>query len=121
MSDRCKKRRPRLWRYALLAFSLASFQPVFAFDDAIEREQLALLVRQLDMLDRMAARNASSAPLDSPFHFDYGRLHSDIERVRIGVQDYLTPQRAQPRDQVEIVGNYRRRQSPPRSLPEKVP
>ncbi|RMV84787.1 hypothetical protein ALP04_05408, partial [Pseudomonas amygdali pv. sesami] len=40
------------------------------------------------------------------YHMDYSRLVSDIARIRQGLQDYLTPSRAQPRDPVEISGQY---------------
>ena len=35
------------------------------------------------------------------------RLHKDIERVRQGVRDYLAPKRAQPRDPLELLGQFR--------------
>ena len=34
-------------------------------------------------------------------------LREDIKRVRSGIRDYLTPQRAQPRDSVSLIGDYR--------------
>ncbi|MEG7168371.1 RAQPRD family integrative conjugative element protein, partial [Pseudomonas aeruginosa] len=45
-------------------------------------------------------------------HFDHARLREDLQRVRAGIQDYLTPPRAQPRDSVELAGDYRQ-SSPP--------
>ncbi len=93
---------------ALLAVSFSTLQPAVAADNTIEREQLATLVRQLDMLDRLAEHSASLPPQDgSRYHFDYTRLREDIERVRRGIHDYLTPKRAQPRDPVELSGDYR--------------
>ena len=72
-----------------------------------EHAQLNLLVRQLDMIERTAAESRLRS--DEPgnrYHFDYLRLHSDIQRIRSGIHDYLTPQRAQPRDPIEITGHY---------------
>jgi RAQPRD family integrative conjugative element protein len=61
------------------------------------------------MLDRLAERSASLPRQGgSRYHFDYERLRQDIEHVRAGIQDYLSPQRAQPRDPVTLVGDYRR-------------
>nr|WP_273649646.1 RAQPRD family integrative conjugative element protein [Pseudomonas aeruginosa] len=40
------------------------------------------------------------------------RVRKDLQRVRAGIQDYLTPPRAQPRDPVELSGDYRQ-SSPP--------
>ena len=71
----------------LLAVSLSALQPAIA-DDTPEREQLAVLAR---------------------YHFDYARLRADMKRVRAGLQDYLAPQRAQPRDPVPLAGDYVRR------------
>jgi RAQPRD family integrative conjugative element protein len=91
-----------------LALVLAGVQPALAADAASEHAQLAALVRQLDMLDRLAEHSATlPRPDGSRYHFDYARLREDIERVRAGIRDYLTPQRAQPRDPVALVGGYR--------------
>ncbi len=93
----------------LLAVSLSAMQPAIA-DDTPEREQLAALARQLDLIDRLAEHAANSAPQErARYHFDYARLRADLKRVRAGLQDYLVPQRAQPRDPVPLVGDYVRR------------
>jgi RAQPRD family integrative conjugative element protein len=84
-------------------------QPAAAADNDQERERLAGLSRQLHMLDRLAEHGANLPRQDgSRYHFDYARLREDIERVRAGILDYLTPLRAQPRDPVKLVGGYRR-------------
>jgi len=81
---------------------------VLASDVDSERTQLSALVRQLDMLDRLAEHGASLPRQEgSRYHFDYARLREDIERIRSGIHDYLTPQRAQPRDPVTLIGDYR--------------
>ena len=83
-------------------------QAVLASDDTAEHERLAAIVRQLDMIDRLAEHAARrSPPGHTRYHFDYERLREDVEHVRAGVQDYLVPQRAQPRDPVELRGDYR--------------
>ncbi|MGB3749183.1 MAG: RAQPRD family integrative conjugative element protein [Rhodanobacter sp.] len=92
----------------LLACLLVGPAPALAADAASEHAQLAALVRQLDMLDRLAEHSATlPRPDGSRYHFDYARLREDIEHVRAGIQDYLTPQRAQPRDPVALLGGYR--------------
>ncbi|HEJ2500951.1 RAQPRD family integrative conjugative element protein [Pseudomonas aeruginosa] len=96
----------------LLAVSLSALQPAIA-DDTLEREQLAALARQLDLIDRLAEHAAHTAPQErARYHFDHARLRKDLQRVRAGIQDYLTPPRAQPRDPVELSGDYRQ-SSPP--------
>ena len=93
---------------AVLACLLLGSAPVIAADNSPEREHLAALSRQLDLLDRLAEYSATPPrPNGSRYHFDYARLREDIERVRGGIRDYLTPQRAQPRDPVALVGGYR--------------
>lgn len=97
----------------LLAVLLSAGQPATAAGDAIEREQLAALVRQIDLIDRQAKHAAHTASQQrARYHFDHARLREDLQRVRTGIQDYLTPPRAQPRDTVELSGDYRQ-SSPP--------
>ncbi|ACL73924.1 plasmid conserved hypothetical protein RAQPRD [Thioalkalivibrio sulfidiphilus HL-EbGr7] len=93
---------------ALLAIPLLAFQASVFAGDATEPERLAVLMRQLDMLDRLAEHSERLPKQDaSRYHFDYARLREDIERVRSGIRDYLTPQRAQPRDPTTLIGDYR--------------
>ena len=107
------KRRASAWPSlaVLLAVSFSALQPAVAADGvAMEREQLTALARQLDLIDRLAEHAANTAPQErARYHFDYVRLHADLQRVRAGLQDYLVPQRAQPRDPVPLAGDYVRR------------
>ena len=97
-------------RVAALLLAAAGLQPAIAADasdNAAEREMLAAVTRQLELLDRLAEHAATTAPQErARYHFDYARLRADLERVRTGVRDYLVPQRAQPRDPVPLVGDY---------------
>lgn len=93
-----------------LIIALAGASPASAGDATAEHEQLAALARQLDLLDRLAEHAANTAPQErARYHFDYARLRADLKRVRAGLQDYLVPQRAQPRDPVPLAGDYVRR------------
>lgn len=94
-----------------LAVSFSALQPAAAADSlASEREQLAALARQLDLIDRLAEHAANTAPQErARYHFDYAQLRADLKRVRAGLEDYLVPQRAQPRDPVPLAGDYVRR------------
>lgn len=78
-------------------------------DDATpEQARLAAALRQLDSVERLVAQQAAQAPDErTRYHFDYGRLAADLERVRGGIRDYLTPSRAQPRDPAVLLGDYR--------------
>lgn len=101
---------------AALMFAAAGIAPAVAADapdNTAERDVLAAVVRQLDLLDRLAERAAAVSPPErARYHFDHARLRKDLQRVRAGIQDYLTPPRAQPRDPVELSGDYRQ-SSPP--------
>ena len=97
-------------RVAALLLAAAGLQPAIAADasdNAAEREMLAAVTRQLELLDRLAEHAATTAPQErARYHFDYARLRADLKRVRAGLQDYLVPQRAQPRDPVPLAGDY---------------
>lgn len=74
---------------------------------ASEHTNLAIMIRQLNTLEDTARRSAQVS--DEPgqrYFFDYSRLAADIERIRHGLENYLTPSRAQPRDPVELSGRY---------------
>lgn len=98
----------------VLTVSFSALQPAAAAAAAdslaSEREHLAALARQLDLIDRLAEHAAHTAPQErARYHFDYAQLRADLERVRAGLQDYLVPQRAHPRDPVPLAGDYVRR------------
>ncbi|SDS17734.1 integrative conjugative element protein, RAQPRD family [Halopseudomonas litoralis] len=82
------------------------------------RSELAAAVRQLNALERLVVQSAaqSQAAPGERYHFDYPRLLADLERVRTGIQGYLTPVRAQPRDPVELIGAYRADNTPSAEL-----
>lgn len=97
---------------AALLLTTAGFRPAIAAESSdgdAEREMLAAVTRQLELLDRLTERAAASAPQErARYHFDYARLRADLQRVRTGVRDYLVPQRAQPRDPMPLAGDYTR-------------
>lgn len=98
---------------ALIIGISSSAAPLMASERAFEREQLALLTRQLDQINRQVEDlSAQPTQVRGRYHFDYPRLREDLQRVRAGVQDYLTPQRAQPRAPTPMLGDYRDEQEP---------
>jgi len=104
----------RLTSAMLLAVLLGTAPSAFANDADVHRRELAAALRQVETLDRFIATVASSyqpAP-GQRYHFDHARLRDDIERIRAGIHDYLTPPRAQPRDAVELFGDYRLSERP---------
>lgn len=87
---------------------ILAIEPALAADTTSERAQLAMVQRQLLLTERMAEHSAQIVPdAGARYHFDYSRLHADLQRIRIGIDDYLTPRRAQPRDLELLRGDYR--------------
>jgi RAQPRD family integrative conjugative element protein len=79
-----------------------------ATDTSPENAQLALLIREMNQLERTALEAQKLADSSAHrYHFDYARLQGDLARVRGGIEDYLSPPRAQPRDPDELSGQYR--------------
>lgn len=101
-----------------LALSFSDVRAAIASDGALEREQLCALARQIELADRLAEHAANTALNErARYHFDYAQLRADLKRVRAGVQDYLVPQRAQPRDPVPLAGDYVHRDERQESSP----
>ncbi|OWS77046.1 integrative conjugative element protein, RAQPRD family [Pantoea sp. VS1] len=77
---------------------------------ASEKDELALVMRQLDQvqagLDR--ARVAANQTQDARFYFDYLQAKRDIATMKQGISAYLEPSRAQPASrQTAVTGQYR--------------
>ncbi len=81
---------------------------------ASEQANVDVMIRQLNAVEAVARRSAE-LPSDgsSRYHLDYNRLAADIARIRQGLQDYLAPSRAQPRDAAELSGQYQREDAQP--------
>ena len=82
--------------------------PVFAAP-LTEREELTLSLSQLTQIEASLNRAQQSARtgINERYYFDYPRIHSDITTLRSGIEHYLTPARAQPRDTATLFGQYR--------------
>ncbi|EDV9705004.1 conjugal transfer protein [Salmonella enterica subsp. enterica] len=80
-----------------------------------EREELILSLNQLTQIEASLSRAQQSARtgLNERYYFDYPRIHSDIAALRSGIEHYLTPARAQPRDTATLVGQYREEKTTP--------
>ncbi|WP_243389226.1 RAQPRD family integrative conjugative element protein [Conservatibacter flavescens] len=67
---------------------------------ATEKEQLAQAIKQLDAaqlsLQRANAEARTSAK--SREYFDYGAITQDINAIKSGINQYINPSRAIPRD-----------------------
>ncbi|OCX15345.1 RAQPRD family integrative conjugative element protein [Ectopseudomonas hydrolytica] len=84
-----------------------------ADDTTPEHARLAAALRQLDSIERLISQHATHPHEGrARYHFDYARLSADLDRVRAGIRDYLTPTRAQPRDPAVLLGDYRQPAAP---------
>lgn len=84
-----------------------SFTSIAHAAGASEQANIEVMIRQLNALEDSARRSATiTSEPGQRYHFDYERLAGDIQRVRQGLQEYLTPSRAQPRDPAELAGKY---------------
>ncbi|MBX8544111.1 RAQPRD family integrative conjugative element protein [Pseudomonas cichorii] len=92
-----------------LLLSLAIVHGTSDAASAHEQDQLSLIQRQLDTIERLTTQAEAAGRLEpnERYRFDYPRLTEDIQRIRQGVQGYLSPSRSQPRDPGELVGDYR--------------
>ncbi|EAM8676684.1 conjugal transfer protein [Salmonella enterica] len=80
-----------------------------------EREELTLTLNQLNQIEASLnrAQQSASTGINERYYFDYPRIHSDITTLRSGIEHYLTPARAQPRDTATLVGQYREEKTTP--------
>lgn len=80
-----------------------------------EREELTLSLDQLTQIEASLHRAQQSARtgFNERYYFDYPRIHSDITTLRNGIENYLSPIRAQPRDTATLVGQYREEKTTP--------
>ncbi|EGI5705419.1 integrative conjugative element protein, RAQPRD family [Salmonella enterica subsp. enterica serovar Chester] len=98
-------------RFSLIPFIVLSL--VVSSASASEKDELALVMRQLDQLqasfDRAQALSVQNAG-DGRFYFDYARATGDLRAMRQGILQYLEPSRAQPRlpQGYTVSGMYRR-------------
>jgi len=99
----------RMW---VLAVMLGASSAAFA-DTALQCQELAAVLRQLDALERRVRQSDINTPVvaGERYHFDYSRLLADVARMRSGIQMYLSPSRMQPRDMAELSGDYRNEQA----------
>nr|WP_288357097.1 RAQPRD family integrative conjugative element protein [uncultured Pseudomonas sp.] len=81
---------------------------------ASEQANVDVMIRRLNAVEAVARRSAE-LPSDGSYRYrlDYSRLAADIARIRQGLQDYLAPSRAQPRDVTELSGQYQRERAQP--------
>lgn len=94
-----------LWSFGWVSTALAQ--------STYEREQIRLMLVQITNIEAIALqmdRNTSVLDTDR-YQFDHVRFQKDLGAIRAGLEHYLTPARAQPRDVVDVVGEYQQEKS----------
>jgi|SRR5690554_896306 len=79
--------------------------------EIFEREQLSLILKQVKNAQRItvAAREKITPTDTERFWFDYERLERDLQKIQLGIEHYMTPNRAQPRElHGEMASSYTR-------------
>ncbi|KIS44111.1 RAQPRD family integrative conjugative element protein [Kosakonia radicincitans] len=75
-----------------------------------ESAQLAQTLKQLNGIQATLERARQSASTDprSRYYFDYPQAQQDIQTIRQGINRYLSPARAQPREVLPLSADYPR-------------
>ncbi|EOX8445284.1 RAQPRD family integrative conjugative element protein [Salmonella enterica] len=102
------------YTFFILFITLCHTRGIFAAP-LTEREELTLSLNQLTQIEASLHRAQQSARtgINERYYFDYPRIHDDITTLRSGIEHYLTPARAQPRNTATLVGQYREEKTTP--------
>ena len=99
-----------LGRYLLIIsfiFGLA-LPSVLSADAAEEREGLARIIQELQILEALIDKAETQRDRDARIRFRYDWLRQDIARIKLGLQTHLESPRAEPRIFPPLRGDYRR-------------
>lgn len=78
----------------------------FADTDA-EREALARLIHEFEVLAPLIQTAESQANPDARIRFRYDWLRQDLERIRVGIREHIDAPRSEPRTFPPLRGDYR--------------
>jgi len=90
----------------VFVFGLAS--PLAHGDAEAERESLARIIHELEVLEPLLAEAEAAADPDARIRFRYDWLKKDLERIRQGIQEHIDAPRGEPRAVAPLRGDYRR-------------
>lgn len=93
-------------RYGLLVGLILHLSNGYAAS-AVEQAQLERVTKQLEIALALSGRAEAGGQPPDRYRFDYPALRQDLQRIREGIQDYLSPSRAQPRALEAVRGEYR--------------
>ncbi len=88
---------------------VVGLQGPLAYGDAdAERQALARIIYEIEILKPLLAEAKAAADPDSRIQFRYDWLKKDLERIRRGIQEHIDAPRAEPRSVTPLRGDYRR-------------
>ncbi len=94
--------------FLLGAFVIGLQGPLACADADAEREALARIIHEIEILKPLLAEAKAIADPDSRIQFRYDWLKKDLERIRRGIQEHIDAPRAEPRSVTPLRGDYRR-------------
>lgn len=92
----------------LHVFVLGLASPLAHADADAERESLARIIHELEVLEPLLGEAKAAADPDARIRFRYDWLKKDLERIRQGIQQHIDAPRAEPRVAAPLRGDYRR-------------
>ena len=92
----------------LHVFILGLASPLVHADADAERESLARIIHELEILEPLIAEAKAAADPDARVQFRYEWLKKDLERIRLGIQEHIDAPRSEPRVVAPLRGDYRR-------------
>ena len=92
----------------LQVFVLGLASTLVHADADAERETLARIIHELEVLEPLLAEAKAAADPDVRVRFRYDWLNKDLERIRQGIQEHIDAPRAEPRAIAPLRGDYRR-------------
>ena len=95
------------WPSTFFILGLTITSAAFADADA-EREALAKVIHELDVLEQLIKGAEANANQDSRIRFRYDWLRQDLKQIKDGIQSHIDAPRARPRSFPPLRGVYRR-------------
>ena len=89
-------------------FAIALQSPLAYADADAERQALARIIHEIEILKPLLAEAKAAADPDSRIQFRYDWLKKDLERIRQGIQEHIDAPRAEPRSVAPLRADYRR-------------
>ena len=89
-------------------FVLGLVSPLGHADADAERESLARIIHELEVLEPLLTEAKAAADPDARICFRYDWLKKDLEQIRQGIQEHIDAPRGEPRAVAPLRGDYRR-------------